>query len=179
MSVFGTSLSTTTDELGRFSFDVPVGTVVLQSSKEDTWGGIDGYPVSQDGITDLELLVFADAHVAQMARDLNEAIDETKGIVMPYYDLASGLGGETVMLSEAYDFSGTLDAGGNWVLSDELLPGGEVWLVLSGVDLTEELTVIPKGVDGVNNCNLEDPGTVYPVVAKFFTTFDVWCTPVP
>jgi hypothetical protein len=178
VSVHGTSLSTTTNDLGEFSFDVPVDTIFFQSSKEDTWGLIAGYFVSQDGITDLELLVFADAHVAQMAQDLNEAIDETKGSVLPIYDLASGLGGETVILSEAYDFPATVDAGGNWVSSDKLLSGGEEWLVFSGVDLTDELTVEPKGVDGVNDCQLESPGTVYPVVAKFFTTFDIWCTHV-
>jgi hypothetical protein len=189
VSVRGTSLSTTTDEEGRFSFDVPVGYVSLQSSKEGTWGLIDGYPVSQDGIADLELLVFEDAFIAQMAQDVSRDIDETKGVVFPYYEFVSGLGGETVMLSEEYDFSMTMDADGNLVLSDALRPAGEEWLFFSGVGLTDELTVIPKGVDGVSDCRLSEclrgmcapapSGAVYPVIAKFFTTFDIVCTPVP
>jgi len=187
VSVLGTSLSTTTDESGTFSLDVPVGYVFLQTSKEGTWGLLDGYPVSQDGIADLELLVFEDAFVAQIAQDVNRDIDETKGIVFPYYELVSGLGGETVMLSEQYDFSATMNADGNVVLSDQLLPGGEEWLLFSGVDLTDELTVIPKGADGESACRLSDclrgmcapapSGTVYPVVAKVFTTFDIVCSP--
>jgi hypothetical protein len=188
VSVRGTSLSTTTDEEGTFSFDVPVGYVFLESSKADTWGLIDGYPVSQDGIMNLELLVFEDAFVAQMAQEVGKDIDETKGIVLSYYEVASGLGGETVTLSEQYDFSMTMNADGNLVLSDALRAEGEVWLSFNGVDLTDELTVIPKGVDGVSDCRLSDclrgmcapaaPGTVYPVVAKFFTTFDIVCTPL-
>jgi hypothetical protein len=188
VSVLGTSLSTTTDEAGRFSLDVPVGYVFLESSKEGTWGLIDGYPVAQEGIANLELLVFEDAFMAQTAQDLNRDIDETKGIVFPYYESASGLGGETVMLSQQHDFSTTMDADGTLVLSDELLPGGEEWLFFSGVDLTDQLTVAPEGIDGTTCilsdclrgvCSPADPGTVYPVVAKFFTTFDIVCTPIP
>jgi len=184
VSAFGTSLRTTTDESGRFSFDVPEGIVFFQAWKEDTWGFLERRHVPKNG-TNTDLSVIPDALVAQIAQDLKRDIDETKGIVEPYFDPASGLGGETAMLSEPSDFSFTTGASGNWVLSDELLAGGEPLLAFSGVTVTDELTVTPIGVEGYT-CGPRSPegdplpsGIVYPVVAKTFTLVPVGCTPVP
>jgi hypothetical protein len=122
VSVLDTLLSATTDELGTFSFDVPVGVVEVN------------------------------------------------------FDPPSGLGGETATLSEPHGPVSTEDAVGNDVLSEALLFDGGEELTFFNANLTEELIVIPKGVNGVNRCDLEDPGTVYPVVAKFVTDVDVVCT---
>jgi len=122
VSVLDTLLSATTDELGTFSFDVPVGVVEVN------------------------------------------------------FDPPSGLGGETARLSEPHGPVSTEDAVGNDVLSEALLFDGGEELTFFNADLTEELTVIPTGVKGVNRCDLEDSGTVYPVVAKFVTDVDVVCT---
>jgi hypothetical protein len=184
VSAFGTSFRTTTDESGRFSFDVPEGIVFFHARKEGTWGFLERRHVPRNG-TNTDLSVIPDALMAQVAQDLERDIDETKGIVEPYFDPASSLGGETAMLSEPSDFSFTTDANGNWVLSGELLAGGEPFLAFSGVNVTDELTVIPMGVEGYT-CSPRSPegdplpsGTVYPVVAKSFTLVPVGCTRVP
>ena len=179
VSVRGTSLSTTTDELGEFSFDVFTGLWFFESSKEDTWGFVELYAVPTAGRSDLEIVVAADAHVAQIGQTLMVDIDDTKGMVLLSFQPPGGLGGETATLSESYDFSFTFDADGEPVLSDDVLPGDEEpVLVFGGVDLTEELFVTPVGVDGENTCDLEYPGAVYPVMAKVITVVDAACAPL-
>jgi len=180
VSVHETSLSTTSDEFGEFSFDVFPGVWFFESSKENTWGFIELYAVPAEGRSDLEVVVAADAFVAQIETALMVDIDDTKGMVTLLFEPAGGMGGETATLSEPYDFSVTFDADGEPVLSDEVLPGDEEPILsFGGVDLTEELTVTPVGVDGVNTCDLEYPGAVYPVMAKVITVVDAWCAPVP
>jgi len=184
VSAFGTSFRTTTDESGRFSFDVPEGIVFFHAWKEGTWGFLERRHVPENG-TNTDLSVIPDALMAQVARDLEKDFDETKGIVEPYFDPASSLGGETAMLSEPSDFSFTVDENGKWVLSDELLAGGESFLAFSGVDVTDELTVTPIGLDGYV-CTLRSPegnplppGIVYPAVAKSLTLVPVGCEAGP
>ena len=180
VSVHETSLSTTSDEFGEFSFDVFPGVWFFESSKENTWGFIELYAVPAEGRSDLEVVVAADAFVAQIETALMVDIDDTKGMVTLLFEPAGGMGGETATLSEPYDFSVTFDADCEPVLSDEVLPGDEEPILsFGGVDLTEELTVTPVGVDGVNTCDLEYPGAVYPVMAKVITVVDAWCAPVP
>ena len=180
VSVRETSLSTTTDEFGEFSFDVFPGVWFFESSKEGSWGFIELYFVPTAGRNDLEVVVAADAFTAHMEQALMVDIDDTKGMVLLLFEPAGGLGGETATLSQPYDFSSTLDADGEPVQSDKVLPGDEEpLLIFGGVDLTEELTVTPVGVDGVNACDLEYPGAVYPVMAKVITVVDAGCAPVP
>ena len=184
VSVRGTSLSTTTDEMGEFSFDVPVGYVFMQSSQADTWGLIDGWPVPQEGLANAELIVVADTLVAEWSEETGKSIDESKGIVFPFFEVASGMGGETVEMSERYDFATTLDENGDLVISNKLVQDGETWLTFVGVEPTEQLNVTPKGNEGETcyladcwrgMCVSADPQTVYPVEAKFYTTFDIVC----
>ena len=180
VSVRETSLSTTTDEFGEFSFDVFSGVWFFESSKEGTWGFIEVYAVPTAGRNELEVVVAADAFMAQIEKDLMVDIDDTKGMVLLFFEPAGGSGGETATLSEPYDFLSTFDADGEPVLSDKVLPGDEEpLLIFGGVELTEELTVTPVGVDGVNTCDLEYPGAVYPVMAKVMTVVDAGCAPVP
>lgn len=186
VSVFGTSLRTTTDQSGRFSFDVPVGYVFLESSQDGTWGLIDGYPVSEDGIEGVELIVIADEFVTAMEDDVNRAIDASKGMVFPFFEPASEAGGETVTLSVQHDFSMTVAASGDWILSDTLVGGGEPWLTLAGAEVTDQLTVVATGAEG-QTCQLRDcwrdmcfpvdSKTEFPVVAKALTTLEVECAP--
>jgi len=180
VSVHGTSLSTTTDEDGGFSFDVFMGDWFFQTSKEDTWGFFQLETVPTAGRNDLDLAVAADALAAQLAEDLDIAIDDTKGLVsLTFLGTASGEGGETATLSEQYEHASATNANGVEVLSKKLLPQGGYELLFYNVDLTEELTVIPRGVQGVNACTLRVPGTLYPVRAKFATSVGAVCTPVP
>ena len=178
VSVLGTSLGTTTDELGRFSFGVFSGDWFFQVSKDGTWGHIELDKVRLDSPSDLDFSVFSDAVVAGLAGILNIDIDETKGWVSLNLGTPSGSGGETATLSEPFEDSFTDDADGDFVPSDELLPGGGQDLGFLNVDLTSELTVTPMGVDGVNTCTLTIPGVVYPVKAKFRTKAQSFCTPV-
>jgi hypothetical protein len=125
VSVHGTSLSTTTDGDGRFSFDVFMGDWFFQTSKEDTWGFFQLETVPTAGRNDLDLAVAADALAAQLAEDLNIAIDDTKGLVsLTFLGTASGDGGETATLSEQYEHASATNANGDEVLSNQLLPGG-------------------------------------------------------
>ena len=64
-------------------------------------------------------------------------------------------------------------------MSDKLLPYGDSTLQFWNVDLTQELTVTPMGVEGVNQCRLSMPGTLYPVIAKAATFVIPVCEPVP
>jgi hypothetical protein len=187
VSVRGTSISTTTDAFAQFALSVPVGTVFFQTSQDGAWGWIERWPVAEDGIMNLEFAVVADALVTQIENELQVEVDESKGVVEPFFDGVSGLGGETAALSEQHEFGITANADGDWVLSDVVLPGvSEPWIAFLGVDVTDALTVEPKGVDGENTCRLggprdtppPPPNTVYPVVAKFFTIIEVDCTPV-
>ena len=179
VSVRETSLSTTTDEFGDFSFDVFPGVWFFESSKENTWGFIELYDVPAEGRSDLEVVVAADAFVTQLEEALMVDIDDTKGMVTLLFEPAGGMGGETATLSEPYDLLLTFDADGEPVLSDEVLPGDEAPILsFVGVDLTEELTLTPVGVDGVNACDLEYRGAVYPVMAKTITVVDAECAPL-
>jgi hypothetical protein len=180
VSVVGTSLSTTTDDDGNFSFDVFAGDWFLHASKEGTWTRIDLHNVPTSGSQDLSLSVTADAVMTQFEQALGRNIDDTKGAVwMDFYPGHSGLGGETATLSESYEFGSTPGANGEPVLSDKLLPDGDSTLQFWNVDLTQELTVTPMGVEGVNQCRLSMPGTLYPVIAKAATFVIPHCERVP
>jgi hypothetical protein len=178
VSVLGTSLSTTTDERGNFSFGAFPGDWFFQVSKEGTWGEIELHTVLPTGPTDLSFSVFSDALIAELAEMLMIDVDDTKGWVWLSFDLPSGEGGETATLSAPYVGAWTWDADDNLVLSDELLPGVAEDLTFFSVGLTDELTVMPMGVDGVNTCELRYPDVVHPVMAKFLTSVAIGCTPL-
>jgi hypothetical protein len=176
VSVVGTSLSTTTDDDGKFSFDVFPGGWFFQASKEDTWGYVSPWTVPTSVLL---LRVWADEVMTHFEQELGVDIDETKGNVwMDFYPGASYLGGETATFSESYDFASTFDANGSLVLSEKLLPDGDSTLQFFNMDLTEELTVTPVGVEGVNTCRLDKPGIVYPVMAKSVTFVSPICEPL-
>ena len=178
VSVLGTSLSTTTDERGNFSFGALPGDWFFQVSKEGTWGEIELHTVLPTGPTDLSFSVFSDALIAELAEMLMIDVDDTKGWVWLSFDLPSGEGGETATLSAPYVGAWTWDADDNLVLSDELLPGVAEDLTFFSVGLTDELTVMPMGVDGVNTCELRYPDVVLPVMAKFLTSVAIGCIPL-
>jgi len=178
VSWFGTSFSTTTVASGAFSLEVPVGLVFLQHWKDGLWGGVGLYSVPTAGLSDLEFFVGTDTFLAELVEDLMIDIDETKGVVNVGFR-TPGFGGETATLSVSHDDVVANDADGNLVLSDELIAGGGRDLTFFGVDLTDELTVTPRGVDGVSTCSLEHPGTVYPVLARSWTDVQVDCESIP
>jgi hypothetical protein len=179
VSVHGTSLSTTTNDVGEFSFDVFMGDWFFQTSKEDTWGFFQLETVPTAGRrNDLDLAVAADAFAAQRAEDLNIVGDDMKGVVsLSFGSGSSGEGGETATLSEQYEHASATNASGDEVLSTKLLAGGGYELLFYNVDLTETLTVTPIDAQGGNTCSLRVPGTLYPVRAKFATSVGIVCVP--
>ncbi len=189
VSWFGTSFSTITNESGGYSLELPIGIVVLQASKEGAWSGLELGTVSDAGLVSPNIEIMADALVAQIAVDLMRDIDEAKGIVSVEFGPASAVvGGETVSVllphPDPYDFGFTSDAGGNWVISDELFTGGSRTLSFAGVRQSSQLVVNPQGVEGVNTCSLvvENPtmvGIDIPVLAKCVTSIQALCAPIP
>jgi hypothetical protein len=163
VSWLGSTLSTTTDASGRFSFEVPVGNLFLQASKAGTWGSIELFWT--EGASDLELDIVPDESFEEHFPGID--LDATKGVVEITFNNHSGMGGE----------SATLSANG-MSMSDELPPGPWPWLGFANVDVTDELTVRPMGAEGVNTCVLQVPGTLYPVRAKFLTGVEAMCTPL-
>ncbi|MBW1906441.1 MAG: hypothetical protein JRH14_14015 [Deltaproteobacteria bacterium] len=188
VSWFGTSFSTTTDTLGEFSLELPFGTVVLHASRDGAWSGVELGTVSDAGLVNPDIEILADAVVAQVAGDLMMEIDEEKGIVSVDFEPESVVvGGETatILLPQApHDFAFTSDAGGNWVVSDQLLAAGSRTLSFAGVGYENQLVVDPVGVEGVNTCGLavENPtviGIDIPVRPKTVTRVQALCAPIP
>jgi hypothetical protein len=181
VSVLGTSLSTTTNERGEFSFGVFPGDWFFQTSKADTWGWIEPESVPVEGRSDLNNFgVLTDGFMVELENLLQIDVDDTKGMIWMTYLPNSGRGGETATLSESHDGGLTDDADSNWAASEELLQGGSPDLGFHGVGLTEELSVMPKGVAGVNECTLNDPELVYPIRAKHLTVgVKITCNSIP
>jgi len=188
VSWFGTSFSTTTDTLGEFSLELPFGTVVLHASRDGAWSGVEFGTVSDTGLVNPNIEIVADALVAQIEGDLMRDIDEEKGIVSVDFGPASAVvGGETVSSphpdpASLYDFGFTSDAGGNWVISEELLPAGSRILSFSGVQQSSAVVLNPQGVEGVNTCGLaENPAFIgsLPVRPKTVTRVQALCAPIP
>jgi hypothetical protein len=83
-----------------------------------------------------------------------------------------------------YDFAFTSDAGGNWVVSDQLLATGSRTLSFAGAGYENQLWVVPVGVEGVNTCSpaVENPaghGIDIPVLPKTITRVQALCAPIP
>lgn len=178
VSVVGTSLRTTTNERGEFAFDVFTGDWFFQSEKDDLGGVIQLETLPTD-IEGLELSVFTDAVGAEIERELGVEIDDTKGVISVNFGIAPGmaLGGETAELSEPYEHTSATNADGDEVLTNALLPEGGPDLTFWNVNVTEELVVTPKWVDGMGDCVMEKPGVVYPIRASFVTFgADARCT---
>ena len=185
VSVDGTSLSTTTDVSGGFSFAVFPGEWFFVTSKEDTvWGEIKFISVPSTGQSNLQLWVGFDDNLPAFEEECGIELDEAKGFVSLYFVSVSGAGGETATLSVPYGGALTEDADGNCVVSEMILPDvanpfGSMELEFFNVDLTENLVVTPIAPEGYE-CALEHPETVIPVRASFLTGLvDVLCMPVP
>ena len=184
VSWFGTSFGTTTDTLGEFSLELPFGTVVLHASRDGAWSGVEFGTVSDTGLVNPNIEIVADALVAQIEGDLMRDIDEEKGIVSVDFGPASAIvGGETVYspIPDPADFGFTSDAGGNWVISEELLPAGSRILSFSGVQQRSAVMLNPQGVEGVNTCGLAEDSTVVgslPIRPKTVTRVQALCAPL-
>ncbi|MDB4278312.1 carboxypeptidase-like regulatory domain-containing protein [Deltaproteobacteria bacterium] len=180
VSVVGTSLSTTTNERGEFSFGVFTGDWFFQASKPGTWGWIEQETVPAAGRSDLETGVLTDGFMVELENLLQIDVDDTKGMIWMTFLPNSGRGGETATLSESRDGGLTSDVDGNWAASEVLLQGGSPDLGFYDVGLTEELSVMPEGVAGVNECTLNDPELVYPIRAKHQTVgVGITCNSIP
>ena len=92
VSVVGTSLSTTTNDLGEFSFGVFTGDWFFQSEKDELWGEIHIETVPTTGPSGLELFVITDAAIAELERELGIEIDDAKGIISVNFGIAPGGG---------------------------------------------------------------------------------------
>jgi hypothetical protein len=180
VSVLGTSLSTTTNERGEFSFGVFEGNWFFQSEKNALGGLIQLETVPLTPGNDIELFVWTDAFGTELLEPLEIDLDRSKGVISVNFGMAPGiaLGGETAELSEPYEYSSATNANGDEVLTNALLPAGGPDLTFWNVDVTEELVVTPKWIDGTGECWLEMPEIVYPIRAGFATLrVDARCGP--
>ena len=176
VSVVGTEISTTTGSDGVYSLEAPLGNIFLLATAEGNWGLIVAAFLPASG-EEVELEVLPDAVVQAIVGALGETIDETKGIVGLDFLDASGTGGETATLGESNGFTFTFafDIDGTPMLSDVLLPDGDDDLIFANVAPVASLTVSPQG-NGLNECELDEPGLEYPVVAKAITEVLAVCS---
>jgi hypothetical protein len=91
VSVDGTSLNTTTDELGEFSFGVFPGDWFFQTTKDNkAWGGIQLETVPTTGRSDLKLAGGLDEEIPVVEEECMIEVDEAKGLVSLSFNPVAG-----------------------------------------------------------------------------------------
>lgn len=181
VSVFGTSLSVTTDSSGGFVLEnVPNGDRFFVATAEGSWGTVDYWVVPEETGAGVDLGVIADADIASLAATLGRSVDPADGVLdMVFYEGASG--GETAALSASSDPAFTFDLEGTPVEQPGLIAGpqGDGELIYTGIDTADgPVTATVAGVSGVTSCFVnEAPGTSYPIIAKAITIAYAFCEP--
>jgi len=180
VTVFGTSLSATTNASGEFTLqDVPHGDVFFVSSADDHWGIVDYYYVPGETDGGIFLQVIPASEIAALATALDRTFDENDGAVNITYEGAEG--GETGTISAGSDdpftFDGDVPEVQSTVIADD---EGDGDLVFTSVDPAQgPITATVTGVSGVTSCQIDQsPGTTYPIVAKSVTIVYASCMPI-
>ena len=179
VSVFGTSLSTTTDADGLFSLsDVPHGDRFFVTAADDHWGFVDYWVVPDETAGGVNLGVLPDTEIALLEAALGRSLSDDDGAVdVSFYEGASG--GETASLNVSSDPPFTFDISGFPFEQDQLIADFGVGdLVFTSVNPSGGITATVQGAPGVTECFVdESPGTTYPVLAESVTIVYAYCQP--
>lgn len=182
VTVYGSSLSTTSDASGDFTLkDVPRGDVFFAASADGYWGTIDLYSVPGETSGGIEIELGTEEMIDGLGEALGREIDAADAVIDVVWDGASG--GETANLDADADDPFTFDADELPVVQDGVLAdeSGYADLVFSGVDPGDSpIGVTVMGTDGETDCWLDAaPGTKVPAVAKSISFIYAACEPVP
>ena len=181
VSVLGTSISATTDELGQFVLeDVPNGEVFFSTAAAGHWGTVDFYDVPEETGAPIELGLVPDAQVAGIAEMLGRPIDPALGVVDVTFQDAEG--GESASISAPSDDPFTFD-GDELRVQDEVVADEEGYadLVFTSVDPDDApISASVTGAPGLTNCQInQSQDTEYPILPKSITIIYAGCTPAP
>jgi hypothetical protein len=182
VSVFGRSISATTDASGAFTLqNVPNGDVFFTTAANGYWGVVDYYVVPDETGGDIFLGVIPDDEITLFAQALGRTLDAGDGAVNITYEGA--VGGETGTISAPSDPAATFNVAGLPVEQSTVIADDEGYadLVFSSVDPAQgPITATVTGASGATSCEIDQSlGTTYPVVAKSITVVYAVCSPVP
>ena len=190
VAVYGTELSTTTNDAGEFALqDVPHGDVFFVSQASGNWGTVDYYYVPEEtsGLI-IDLGVIPDAEINAVASALGRTLSPSDGIVdLVFYPFEEGVpgaqGGETASISAPSDPSFTFDLAGNPVEQAGVIADAEGYgdLIYTSIATDDRpITAEVMGLDGVTSCDIEEtPGITYPILEKSLTFVYAYCAPAP
>ena len=174
VSVVGTSNTATTDASGNFSVMAPVGTVLILTTADASWGSLFAEDVPSGGLSGVDAEVIPDALVDALAGLLGTTADTSKGIVAVTFPEQTAIGGETASIDVSSELSFFFDALDDPVEGDTLVAGGSSELIFINVDVAGAVTATATSADAMA-CPPEFPGASYSVQAKVFTEIDVVC----
>ena len=174
VNVVGTSNTATTDANGNFSVMAPVGTVMILSTADGSWGSLFAEEVPSEGLSGVEAEVIPDALVDALAGLLGTAADTSKGLVAVGFPEDTTVGGETASIDVNSELSFIFDAQDDPVEGDTLVADGSDEVVFVNVDVAGAVAATATSADAMP-CPLEYPSASYSVQAKVITEIDVIC----
>jgi hypothetical protein len=179
VSVFGTEISTTTDQNGEFTLEnVPNGDAFLVTEAGGTWGIIDYWEVPGETQFGAELGVVPDADIAAVGDVLQRTLSPMDGIVDVTFFIGA-VGGETASISAPSDPPFTFNLSDEPVAQDGVIADNTGFgeLIYTSVDPNDgPITATVSGVPGTTECIVdESPGTTYPIRPKSITVVYAGC----
>lgn len=182
VAVYGTSLSTTSDESGDFTLeDVPRGDLFFSASLDGYWGTIDFYSVPGETSGGIQLGLGTEGEIEALGEALDRTIDDADAVIDLAWDGA--IGDESATLDVDADDPFTFDEDGLPVAQDGVIADSDGYAdqVFTGVDPDDSpVGVTVMGTDGETDCSLDaSPGTRFPVVAKSISFVYAVCEPSP
>lgn len=182
VAVYGSSLSTTSDESGGFTLeDVPIGDLFFSAAADGYWGTIDFYSVPGETRGGITLGLGTEEEIDALAEILDRSIAASSAVVDVVWDGASG--DESAELDTNSDDPFTFDEDGLPVVQAGVIAdnSGYADQVFTGIDPDDSpISVTVTGTDGETDCSLDAlPGTTFPVVAKSISFVYAICEPAP
>ena len=182
VSVFGTSLSTTTDADGLFSLqNVPDGDRFFVTAANDHWGFVDYWIVPDETARGVVLGVLPDSEISLLEAALGRTLSDDDGAVDVYF-YEGAQGGEIASISASSDPPFTFDLSGFPVEQDALIADeGEGDLIFTSVKPSDgPITATVTGAVGMTQCFVDQsPGLTYPILPESVTIVYAYCEAAP
>jgi hypothetical protein len=179
VSVFGTQISTTTNQSGAFTLpNVPNGDNFFVTEYAGSWGIVDYWEVPAETQFGADFGVVPDADIAALASALGRSFDPADGAIdVTFYEGATG--GETASISVSSDAPFTFNALDEPVEQPGVIADSDGFgeLIFTSIDPgSGPASVTVSGVQGMTTCMVdESPGTTYPILAKSITIAYAYC----